>query len=76
MNVGSMNRPFATNERLESLFVGYVNFYAWPGGSGHWGKPHASRSAAENAERHCGYDGRKVVARLVARWKPGYPKWG
>lgn len=70
LNVFPPDASFAAPERLEKMRVGYVNQYAWPDGAAFWGKPHATRAQAENAAVWCQFDGKRVVALAVVRWKP------
>jgi hypothetical protein len=44
-----------------------VNLYQRADGTTYWGKPHRTRKAAENADRWCGWDGKRVIARCVVK---------
>ena len=46
-----------------------INLYQRADGSTYWGKPHRKRRGAENAARHCGWDGKRVIARCTIKPK-------
>jgi hypothetical protein len=65
----SNNIQFSDPDRLRKMKVGYVNFYVRRDGSGYWGKVHKTRRAADNVAKYATRADRRVIARLVVRWK-------